>query len=180
MLIILLSGSAGSGKSTAATLLAKTLLPFSPHMAAFSHAVKKEAAERYGFPVRLCYTAEGRATVVETEAGPMTVSDILAGYERDMRLAHGDDVWARKVVDTIYTVGARGPWIISDCTSLLEAQVMKRSFPEARLVSILLERPGVPRTYGADPAPVSHVIVNDGTLADLERNMAACIRQYLH
>ena len=179
MLIILLSGSAGSGKTTAATFLAKTLLPFRPHAAAFSDAVKAEACERYGFPRRLCYSSESKATVIETEAGPMTVADILSGYERDMRTAHGDDWWARKVVDRIHTVGAEGPWIIHDCTSLIEAQVMKRSFPEARLVIIHIERPGVPRTYAPDPAPVSHVIVNDGARDDLERNMAACIRQYL-
>ncbi len=180
MLIILLSGSAGSGKSVAATLLAKTLLPFHPHMAAFSHAVKVEAADLHGFPVQLCHTPEGKATVVETEAGPMTVGDILSSYGRDMCAAHGDDWWARKVVDKIRTVCAEGPWIIHDCASLLEAQIMKSSFPEARLVSIYIERPGIPHTYAADPAPVSHVIVNDGTRDDLERQVAACIRQYLH
>ena len=179
MLIILLSGSAGSGKSVAATLLAKTLLPFRPHMAAFSHAVKVEASELHGFPVQLCHTPEGKATIIETEAGPMTVGDILTCYERDMRMAHGDDWWARKVVDKIRTIGAEGPWIINDCASLIEAQVMKGSFPEARLVIIHIERPGAPRTYAADPAPVSHVIVNDGTRDDLERQVGACIRQYL-
>ena len=67
MKIILLSGYAESGKTTACKLLS-ALLP-EAHVTAFADAVKDQVAERYGFNRKLCDSPGGKQTLIATEDG---------------------------------------------------------------------------------------------------------------
>jgi hypothetical protein len=182
--LFLLTGYAGSGKTTAGDLLVELLSPYAAKKAAFADDVKLVAAKHYGFPVSLAFTQEGKRSIVHTAEGPKTVRDCLIDYSLEMKKLHGEDVWARRVVERIFTISVEVPWVLHDWRYLEEAQCLKRSLDPARLVTIRIVRPGIcpldtPSEHELDGMATSHTIVNNGSLVDLRRQLAAMVRQYL-
>ena len=182
-ILFLLTGYAGSGKTTAGDLLVELLRPYRAKKAAFADDVKLAAAKHYGFPVTLAFTQDGKRSVVHTAEGPKTVRDCLIDYSLEMKRLHGEDVWARRVVDRIFSISTDVPWVLHDWRYLEEAQCLKRSLDPARLVTIRITRPGIrpldtPSEHELDGINTSHTIVNNGTIVDLRRQLAAMVRQY--
>jgi len=182
--IFLLTGYAGSGKTTAGDLLMDLLRPYGAKKAAFADQVKLESAKHYGFPITLAFTQEGKRSIVHTSAGPKTIRDCLIEYSLEMKIRHGEDVWARRVVDRIFRESVDVPWVLHDWRYLEEAQTIKRNLDPARLVTVRIVRPGIkpletPSEHELDGIRTEHTIVNNGTVEDLRKQLGAMVRQYL-
>jgi hypothetical protein len=182
--IFLLTGYAGSGKTTAGDQLVDLLKPYGAKKAAFADQVKVESAKHYGFPMALAFTQEGKRSVVYTDHGPKTVRDCLIEYSLEMKKRHGEDVWARRVVDRIFAESVDVPWVLHDWRYLEEAQTIKRNLDPARIVTVRIVRPGIrpldtPSEHELDGVMASHTILNNGTVETLRRQLGAMVRQYL-
>jgi hypothetical protein len=181
--LILVAGYAGSGKTTAAALLAKLLKPYNVQVAAFADAVKEETSRIYKYPLNLAFTQEGKKSLVYTDDGPKTVREILIEYSLDAKQRHGYDVWARRVAEKILSKGPKNPWILHDWRFLHEAQSLKSILKPTRMITVRIERAvivpmEIPSERELDYVLTTHTIENNGTLADLENDLAAMLRNY--
>ncbi len=179
----LLTGYAGSGKTTAGDCLMDLLKPYGAKKAAFADQVKLEAAKHYGFPITLAFTQEGKRSIVHTTEGPKTVRDCLIDYSLEMKRRHGEDVWARQLINRIFSTSVDVPWILHDWRYLEEAQALKRSMDPARMVTVRIVRPGIkpldtPSEHELDGVMTVHTILNNGSVEDLRKQLGAMVRQY--
>lgn len=181
--LIFVAGYAGSGKTTAAAIMARLLKSHNVKLAAFADAVKEETARVYKYPLRLAYSQEGKKSIVQTEEGEKTVRDILIEYSLEAKKQRGEDVWAKTVADKIATTGLTDPWILHDWRFLAEAETLKRNLCPQRMITVRIVRSGVvpldsPSEHELDGLMMTHTIENDGTVSELEHQLAAMLRNY--
>ena len=80
------------------------------------------------------------------------------------------------VIDQIYSNPKSIPWIVDNWTTYDEAIELKGR-ADARLITITIDRPGASR-LDLPMCRTSHVIENNGSIADLETQLGAMLRQY--
>ena len=178
MIIYLLAGYAGSGKSTAGEILQRAC--GSARSTAFGKAVKDGVAKIYSIDRELCDTQEGKRTLVTptNTLDPVTVRQLLISYSAYMKRI-SDDYWAKLVVEEIMA-DRDVPWVIHDWRYRMEYDTLKDNFPYAQIVTIRIVRSGVipldePSEHDLDAYKTKLVIYNDGSVEDLER----CLRNTL-
>jgi hypothetical protein len=181
-MIILLTGYAGSGKTTAGEILMKLLDNYGPKSAAFGDCVKEESALLYDFPLDLAYSQEGKRTVVNTVKGQKTVRQILIDYSLEMKQIHGNDIWAIKMIDKMFQFPEHYIWIIHDWRFIEELETIKRSF-YIKIITIRILRHDIvaldtPSEHQLDDCETDHTVINDGTLEDLKEKLKTIIRPY--
>lgn len=169
MIVYLLAGYAGSGKTTAGALLEK-LIP-DVRTIAFADAVKKEVAELYNFPHELCFSQSGKASVVYEGK---TVRQLLIEHSYEKKQLYGADVWAQKVVNTIKSVKDTN-WIIHDWRYVEEYNCLRRNL-DAKLITMRIVRSSVlpldiPSEHDLDNTPVDFTIYNDSNIIDLQNQL---------
>lgn len=184
LLVVLLSGWAGSGKDTAAALLADEL-DFARH--AFADALKEDVAALTVIPVGVFHSARKNAPLVEPVAafpGAHTPRDCLIARAAAVRAAD-PDTYAKVVAAQIKdAIGKR--FAITDWRYVNEYEVLRRLLPvTATILRVRIERPE--QTPLADPTehylnehPFDAVVQNDGSISDLRDKIKAVVHPYLH
>jgi len=96
--ILGISGKIGTGKTTVANML--KLSGAADAVRSFGDELKREASERFNFPLEWCYTPEGKDTEIlhhELPAnGHMTVRKILQWWG-DVRRRQDPDYWVKRL-----------------------------------------------------------------------------------
>jgi hypothetical protein len=167
MLIILISGHAGSGKDT----LADLFLPTGFKKYAMADSVKSFSSERHGFPFSLTQTQEGKATFVKSTFTnkEVTVRQLLIDDSLEMKITSRDPAfWARKVAKKLSEEQPEYV-IISDWRYVEELNHLKTIFPDATLKKIRVVRNGViissdPSEHDLDNFSFDHVVQNNGSV----------------
>lgn len=95
--ILLLAGWSAAGKDT----LGRRLAPYGFTRFAFADAVKDRAAGVYRFDRSLADTEEGKRTVLVHVAAGFTVRDALIRFGENEKVAHGKEVWSRRLAEAI-------------------------------------------------------------------------------
>jgi hypothetical protein len=177
MKVYLISGYIGSGKSTAGILL-QGLLPDAVTIA-FGDAVKDDIAKVYKFDRRLCDSQLGKLTPILTpDDGTKTVRQLLIEHSAYIKHTTKDTgCWAKIVADTM---SAEFYWIIHDWRYKTEYEVLKTRFPEATIITIRINRPGVtalndPSEHDLDDYMFQYVLENTGTRVDLRHKLQSII-----
>lgn len=102
--ILLLAGWSAAGKDT----LGRRLAGHGFTRFAFADAVKDRAAEVYRFDRGLADTEEGKRTVLVHVAAGFTVRDALIRFGENEKVAHGKEVWSRRLAEAIAVAAAAG------------------------------------------------------------------------
>jgi hypothetical protein len=166
--IWLLKGYAGSGKDTAAAMLARLT---AGKCSSFASAVKDEVAAMYEFQREVLDTQEGKQRRVHFADGTCkTLRDLIIQHGEGQKQVYKDkQYWAKRV---------RAPttdhWILSDWRFLAELECLKTRFPEARIHTVHIQRDSVqpmnnPTEHELDEIPCDIVWANNGSLQDLEQ-----------
>jgi len=162
MIIYLISGYAGSGKSTVAGQI-QSLLPKSERTA-FAKAVKDFVSERYAIERYRFDTQEGKQTVVESAHAIFTVRELLILHAESLKRKNGEDVWAKAVVSEIQSKPDIQNWIVEDWRFPNEYTVLLNAFPEATIHRIRIVNTNVKPFNSAENAmdaqSVDHVLDN--------------------
>lgn len=79
-------------------------------------------------------------------------------------------------IDRIFSAEGNTPWVVDGWQTYEEAIALKAS-TTGRLITIEIAHTGT-RPIELPMARTSHVIKNNGTIADLETQLAAMLRQY--
>jgi hypothetical protein len=133
--IWLICGYAGSGKDTAAGILAKNLARSS--ISSFASAVKDFVARQHNLERQLFDTQEGKRQRVDSRR---TIRDLLIEYAESEKLNYGDlAIWARRLNPPANTVH----WILSDWRFLAELDCFRERFPKTHIHTIRIVRNGV-------------------------------------
>ena len=110
MKILLLTGYAGSGKTTVGKIL-HAHLPFS-NITAFADKVKDYVSNKYAIDRYLCDTQEGKRSIID--AGK-TLRQLLIEYSADHKIETQDPaIWARYVHEAMKCSPHIQNWIIHD------------------------------------------------------------------
>ena len=133
--IWLIRGYAGSGKDTAAAIIAKNLSR--ANITAFASAVKDFVAAAYDIDRASLDTQEGKRKLV---GEGVTVRDLLIEHAQSEKVKHGDPaIWAKRVQPPPNTVH----WILSDWRFLAELKCFRFRFPKSKIHTIEIVRNGI-------------------------------------
>lgn len=142
MFIWLLTGHAGSGKTTAAAVLNRAL-PNSRRIA-FADAVKDDVAATYGLKRHMCDTQDGKRTRLSTPEGPKTIRDLIIEHAEQEKVRTGNPgVWAALVALSMEAAQGVDHWIVHDWRFHAEKETLQACFPQAILVPLRIQRPSV-------------------------------------
>lgn len=188
--IWLVAGYAGSGKTTAAECLRSVLESNGARVytTAFANRVKLEVACCYnGVTYDMCNTQEGKRTVVQLADGThATVRDLLIKHSADMKVAHGNDIWANYVASEIALLDD-GPAdhvdhvIIHDWRYPNEyAAIARQHGATAAIHTLRILRDSVvpmdvPSEHQLDMFESQYTILNNGTRDDLTSAIRAVV-----
>jgi energy-coupling factor transporter ATP-binding protein EcfA2 len=150
MILYLISGYAGAGKSTVATQI-QSLIPDSERTA-FAKAVKDFVSQRYGVERYLLDTQAGKQTIVESTHGIFTVRDLLILFAESLKRKNGEDIWANAVVSDIRSKPDIQNWIIEDWRFPNEYTVLLNAFPETTIRRIRIVTTNVQPFNSAEKA----------------------------
>lgn len=117
-MLIGFSGKIGTGKTTLATMVEQMLHNINFYDVAkisFGDAVRQEVSERYGFPIGLCYSQQGKQTEldiknipsgllparVRIDGEPLTVRDAMQFYATEIVRSLDEDYWIRKLAKIV-------------------------------------------------------------------------------
>lgn len=117
-MLIGFSGKMGTGKTTLATMVEQMLHNINFYDVAkisFGDAVRQEVSERYGFPIGLCYSQQGKQTElniknipsgllparVRIDGEPLTVRDAMQFYATEIVRSLDEDYWIRKLAKIV-------------------------------------------------------------------------------
>jgi hypothetical protein len=133
--IWLIRGYAGSGKDTAAAIIAKNLSR--ANITAFASAVKDFVAAAYDIDRASLDTQEGKRKLVSEG---VTVRDLLIEHAQSEKVKHGDPaIWAKRVQPPPNTAH----WILSDWRFLAELKCFRFRFPKSNIHTIEIVRNGI-------------------------------------
>lgn len=131
MKLVGISGKIGTGKTYIADLLVKAFHPRGMRMS-FADPVKREVAEAYNIPLEDCYSAEGKAKIVNGYG--KTVREILQWWGTDYRRAADPDYWTKAMGLMLDRITAADVVVIDDVRFPDEARfVLDRGGFMARL-----------------------------------------------
>ncbi len=159
-----IGGYSKSGKTTVGDLLAE--IAKGGHTT-FAKAVKDEVATAYDIERTLLETQTGKAaTYACGKTGrQLLIEHAAAEKERTENPAY----WAVKVGDEIAAAPPDTDWILSDWRYKAEIAYLRERFPERRIVTMRIERPGIipsssPSEHELDDEPFDYNILNSGSL----------------
>jgi hypothetical protein len=113
MVIIGISGKLGVGKTTLAQYIIAMRKGW--QIAAFADLLKREAAEKFDFDVRLAYNPAGKATLIKLPTGESkTVRELLQWYGTDVVRAEDRDYWVRGMTRHLALAQDKIPGIVID------------------------------------------------------------------
>lgn len=166
----MIAGYAGSGKSTAAELLAKHYKD--AHISAFAAAVKDQVSEIYNIPRYLLETQEGKRLSYMAHGIKKTGRQLLIEHSAFMKTIKGNDVWAEIVVKNILSANP-DICIIHDWRYKNEYSVLKTNLPKAEILTIRIVRDGVvplkdPSEHDLDDFDFDCIIKNNTSKDDLD------------
>lgn len=175
MNIILLAGYAGSGKTTAATILLKHVPK--GKCTAFAKQVKDDVAAKYNIDRELLDTQEGKATFYNEL---ITYRDLLIEYSAKVKEnTQNPGIWAEKVKEEILKEPSVQTWILHDWRYLAELDVLSK-IPGAVIHTIRLIRDNKssnsPSEHELDRTPVDRMIWNIGTIDSLD----GALQHFMH
>lgn len=178
MILWLLTGPAGSGKTAAAGLLEK-LLPRSRRIA-FADAVKDDVAAIYGVKRHMCDTQEGKRIRITTADGPKTIRDLLIEHAEQEKAKTGNPgVWAALVALRIEAHPEVEHWILHDWRFLAERDTLRDCFPAAIRVPLRIRRssvtPSAHHTEHELDGVTMETVSNSGTMEDLMEALQAIV-----
>jgi energy-coupling factor transporter ATP-binding protein EcfA2 len=176
--IFLLTGYCGCGKTTAALLMKKLLKSHTAHLAIFDDPVIKDASEKYRFPLELARTHAGKQSICHTSTSSKKINELIDIHRAELKRVYGEDILARKIIDTVYSYPSSDTWIVHDWRSLEDASGLKSALDPAILITVRIVRYGVAEDTADVGFKTSHTIVNDGSIQELEIQLAAMMRQY--
>ena len=162
--IWLLSGFAGSGKDTVASLLVN-LLGSQATIGSFAGAAKDAVAAQYNLNRHLLDTQEGKASIVVFPTRQLTVRELLIEYaEGEKRRAGNPAVWAERIAPP-----TTPHWILSDWRFLDELLYLRMRFPRAAVHTLRITRPSVHSSashteHDLDLFHFEYVVDNSGSL----------------
>ena len=165
MNIWLLAGYAGSGKTTAATIL-QTYLPKSK-LTAFAKRVKDDVAKQYNIDRELLETQEGKSSFIQDK----TVRDILIEYSaKHKEDTQNPSIWAEYVRDEILQSHNVEHWIIHDWRYSAEYQTL---LTIANVTTIRILNPSVcpsnsPSEHELDNVITDYVVKNSGSMEEFD------------
>jgi hypothetical protein len=176
MILWLLTGYAGSGKSAAAVAL-QARLPRS-RCIAFADAVKDYVAATYGLKRHMCDTQDGKRTRLSTTEGPKTIRDLLIEHaEREKVTTGNPGVWAALVAQQIEAAPEVEHWIVHDWRFHAERETLRNCFPHATIVTLRIQRPDVTPTAHRTEHDLDDVEIetvrNSGTIEELRETLQA-------
>jgi dephospho-CoA kinase len=164
MKIVLLSGFAGAGKDTVASVLVsqKGYTRF-----AFADPIKEDMAAQLNLPVELFHTVEGKKRVVDGK----TLRQYCIEYGERKR-SEDPEHWVKETARLIQASGQE-KIVISDWRLLPELFGLQKVFPTAEFIPIRIQKSqqyvsSVPdfTEYGLLGFPFATTIHNDGVYLD--------------
>lgn len=170
MIIILLSGYAGSGKDTVADYLKlKGASTFS-----VAENVKRESANIHGYNYDLTQSQEGKKTIVNSlKTGEKnTVRWFLIEDSLEAKVKNNDEAfWIRLLAKDIVLTNSK-LIVISDWRYMAEYTHLKSIFPDAKILTARIVRDSVipsndPSEHELDFIKYDHVILNNTSKEDL-------------
>ena len=176
MILWLLTGYAGSGKSAAAVALHRSL-PNS-RCIAFADAVKDDVAATYGLKRHMCDTQDGKRTRITTAEGSKTIRDLLIEHAEQEKAATGNPgVWAALVALQMEAAPHVDHWIVHDWRFHAERETLRSCFPQATIVTLRIQRHGVAPTAHRTEHELDDLemetVRNSGTIEELREALRA-------
>lgn len=181
----MLTGWSGCGKDAAATLMVEEM---GFRRVAFADAVKQECAIIYGIPVERFYSGKDRPLERHIHCYPIarTPRELLLLHALDER-AKDDALYARMVVDEIRDgIGDSdmNRIVISDWRYRVELETIRSAFPDARIITVRIQRPGIqqsthPSEHELDTMVPHFTLRNDGSISDLRDALKSLLRHYI-
>lgn len=183
-LIVMLSGWAGSGKDTAASILVKQ---HGFERVAFADALKIDAAQRSGLPLHIFHSAakdEPLQTPCPTFPDAKTPRDILLQLALQMR-AENPDIYADSIICHIVESAKEQQFVVSDWRYRREAARIQEMLPNARILRVHILRTGInqssdPSEHDLDNEPMDLIIENKYGLDYLQTQIDTKIVYYSH
>jgi hypothetical protein len=175
--IWLICGYAGSGKDSVGELL----YDISDNddqitsKISFADEVKIETSKIFHFPIDWAYSQEGKRKVITNDG--KTVRDLLIQHSAEEKIKTKDPaIWAKKVATQILEDDETDIWIIPDWRYVEEHETLIRLFPEWTIKTVRVLRSNVkpiddPSEHQLDGLLTDFVLVNDGTLKDLKKQV---------
>ncbi len=178
MIIILLSGYAGSGKDTFADLLIELCESkgISYKKYAFADEVKKDISIMYKEFVTFesLFTQEGKAKEIiksETSEETKTARQLLIEHSANMKKVYGNDYWAQIVCKQID--GSNKIHIISDWRYNIEYETVCSYFHDCKIITVRINRSFLkvlsdPSEHELDDKTFDYVVNNHSTFDNLK------------
>lgn len=171
----MLSGYAGSGKDVAAHIL---VTQHGFMRVAFADALKLDAAKRSGLPLSVFHSAAKNDPLqAPCPAFPLaqTPRDILLQLALQMR-AENPDIYADSLICQIAESTKEHRFAVSDWRYRREATRIQEMMPDAQLVRVRIQRPGIvascdPSEHDLDNEPMDIIIENNGDLINLQSQL---------
>lgn len=172
MSIIMFSGYIGAGKSEAAKIL--NSLIYNSRIISFAGQIKEETAAFFKFPVELCYTQEGKATVLPIFN--KSVRELILEYSAHMKELYGENIWIDLVIKKIKSNPGVVTWIIDDWRYPNEYTQLQMALPHHRFKTVRITRKDVKpleltSEHALDDYIMGSTIENNGTVQELKDSL---------
>ena len=175
--IWLICGYAGSGKDSVGQILFDISEDDDQITSriAFADEVKKETSKLFQYPIDWAFSQEGKKKVVTKDG--RTVRDLLIQHSADEKIKTKDPaIWAKKVASQILEDDEIDIWIIPDWRYVEELETIRNIFPLWTIKTVRVIRSSVipmndPSEHQSDGLLTNFVLVHDGTLKDLEKQV---------
>lgn len=138
MILLLLSGWAGSGKDATAGILNT----YGYKRYAFADALKKQVAAEFSFPVEWCYTQRGKQQIPE-KSGGKTVRDLLIQRGQEIRAEQSNPGYFAELTAKQILQDSPSHIVITDWRLPCELETIKEYFFfTAKIVLVRINRIG--------------------------------------
>jgi len=172
--IVLLSGWAGSGKDSAATLLIEEM---SFQRLAFADLLKEDVSAKSGIPLDFFHDSQEKDKIVP--GLDVTPRQLLLAHAHVMR-SLDPDIYSRELVDII-SDSHHNRFVVSDWRYKSEYEAIRAQ--GVTVVRGRIQRPGLTVSddsseHDLDDESFDFTIVNDGCVSDLRNALKAAVRPY--